>query len=73
MKWFICSFFALVIATSCGKKSCHDQAMEDAHATALCTQDCPEVCGCDGNTYCNECIANSQGIKVVSQGPCKGK
>jgi hypothetical protein len=49
---------------------CYDAQMEAAHS-GICPQDCPGVCGCDGKTYCNECIANSQGIKVDKDEPCK--
>ena len=48
---------------------CYDAEMEQNHL-GICLQDCPGVCGCDGNTYCNECIANSFGISVVSDGAC---
>ncbi len=48
---------------------CYDAEMEQNHP-GVCTQDCPGVCGCDGQTYCNECIANSVGISVVSFSPC---
>jgi len=48
---------------------CYDAEMEQNHS-GICTQDCPGVCGCDGETYCNECIANSKGISVVSSSPC---
>jgi len=39
---------------------CYDAVMEQNHP-GICMQDCPGVCGCDGETYCNECIANSVG------------
>lgn len=29
------------------------------------------VCGADGITYTNRCIAESQGITVAAQGPCR--
>jgi hypothetical protein len=35
---------------------------------------CPEifapVCGCDDQTYDNECVANAEGVSVASQGAC---
>lgn len=36
-----------------------------------CSRDCPQVCGCDGNTYCNGCLAASMGVDVLSDGPCE--
>ena len=33
-----------------------------------CDADCPGVCGCDGNFYCNECVANGAGVDVADGG-----
>ena len=53
------------LATSCNKdKSCYDEALYQKHKNDICTMDCPGVVGCDGKTYCNECIARTKGISI---------
>ncbi len=73
MKKIILIFTLLLTMTwiACDNEEtdCYDAEMEQNHP-GICTQDCPGVCGCDGETYCNECIANSMGISVVSDSPC---
>lgn len=49
---------------SCNKNSnCYDAALEKEYVNKSCTKDCPGIVGCDGKTYCNECIANKSGIR----------
>ena len=36
----------------------------------ICDKDCPGVCGCDGNTYSNDCVARSMGTDVRFDGDC---
>ncbi len=63
------TFFALLILffiTSCSKNkpSCYSRSLERNATKSPCLSDCPGVIGCDGKFYCNECDANSHGIKI---------
>jgi len=35
-----------------------------------CDADCPGVCSCDGDTFCNACGANAEGASVARDGAC---
>ena len=48
---------------------CYNRYLEKNHS-GICQDDCPGVCGCDGQVYCNECYANQKGIKVVDSFLC---
>ena len=37
----------------------------------VCTSNYDPVCGCDGTTYSNECVANSTGVSAAYAGECK--
>ena len=50
--------------SSCRKSGvdheCYDESL--VH-DGPCSKDCPQIVGCDGQVYCNECVAARFGIK----------
>lgn len=50
---------------NCGESSGACQVYPD-----VCSPDFDEVCGCDGNTYANECTAQARGVSVASDSAC---
>lgn len=67
--------FLLLTAATCGVQpptasadGCIDPAKIDK--TGVCTQDYRPVCGCDGQTYGNTCMAEKAGITVFTPGEC---
>ncbi|UCS94719.1 Kazal-type serine protease inhibitor family protein [Echinicola marina] len=48
---------------------CMDPDMVDP--STACIEIYQPVCGCDGKTYSNDCVAKSNGVKSWTEGACE--
>lgn len=76
MKLFltILTVFTALTIFSCTKKSvntaCFDADLKEVMEDSNCVGIAHGVCGCDGNTYVNECAANKAGYEIIDTVPC---
>ncbi|GJM26170.1 MAG: hypothetical protein DHS20C16_25850 [Phycisphaerae bacterium] len=54
----------------CLKENCQDISGECVGKPDACIQIFSPVCGCDGQTYGNSCIALQAGVNIDHDGPC---
>ncbi|GHA75890.1 Kazal-type serine protease inhibitor family protein [Pontibacter akesuensis] len=68
----------LLVASSCANNktaqtatACIDPAK--INPDGMCTMQYDPVCGCNGQTYSNACVADNAGVTSYTQGACADK
>lgn len=59
------------VARQAAAADCLDPGRANPHG--ICTLEYDPVCGCNGLTYANACVARNAGLRSFRPGPCPGQ
>jgi hypothetical protein len=62
---------APVAGTNAPAADCIDPSK--VNPSGICTMEYDPVCGCNGLTYANACVARNAGLRSFKPGPCPGR